>query len=45
MNSEQINEALNFSNEDAFSSSEEEMSFDDTDDDPDYQIDLVIIKL
>lgn len=44
MNPEQINEVLNFSDEDAFSSSLEDMSFDDTDDDPDYQIDSVIIK-
>lgn len=44
MNPEQIYEALNFSDDDAFNSSSADISFDDTDDDPDYQMDTVIIK-
>lgn len=43
MNPEEINDVLNFSDDDNFSSSDE-MSFDDTDEDPDYQINSVIIK-
>lgn len=38
MNSEQITEALNYSDEDVFGSDEDNnISFDDTDDDPDWQ--------